>query len=409
MEHVLFRAAAGGSGHAVVVTPNYGAPESEEIEGMRIYRYPFPQKLGPGRLARASLHANPLFYLYSAWRITGIARREGLQVLHAQNIYSEPGVVMAARWLGLPSVFTLRDVRSACVLCGCLHRQDFLPEHCSLAERWRCVTEFDRRYNSGKGLFYRTKWYLNTLWQKIDLQIRSFFLRRVDRVISISDGLKEIYVRAGRFPAGRARTIYNFPPTLPEASFDADELKRRYGLEGRRVILAVGKMSFGKGSDILLAALPIVVRSVPDAALVFVGRENSLIQIPPEQEPFVFILGVKPLAETLHLYRIADVVAFPVVGPEGQGRVLLEAMSLARPVVASRAFGIPETVLDGESGLLVERGDPQALADALIRVLKDPELACRLGNRGRELLLERFNPDRILQEHLAAYTGVRPA
>lgn len=392
--------------HVVVITPNYGAPLHTAEAGMQIYRFPFPQKLRPGGLARASLHANPLFYLYSAWQIARLARREKLEVLHAQNIYSLPGVVLAARALSLPCVVTLRDVRMACVLCGCLHRQDYLPPRCSPAERWRCLVDFDRRYNRGKGPLYRLKWLANTLWQRLDLGLRGAFLRRVDRVITISDGLKEIYVQAGRFPAGRARTIYNFPPSLPEGAPDPAELRRRFGLEGRRVILAVGKLSFGKGSQVLITAFREVVKAVPGAALVFVGRKNPLIEIPANLEYAVHLLGVQSQADTLAFYRVADVVAFPVVGPEGQGRVLLEAMTASKPVVASRAFGIPETVADGESGLLVPRSDPQALAEALVRVLSDPPLAERMGARGRALLEQRFNPQDILRAHLEVYLEI---
>jgi len=244
---------------------------------------------------------------------------------------------------------------------------------------------------------------LNTLLQKIDLSIRSSYLKQVDQIITISDGLKAIYTQAGKFSPDRAKTIYNFPPILPEVSPDIGELQCKYGLDEKRIILAVGKMSFGKGSAILLEALSEVVDRVPETLLVFIGRENPLITVPSQLQSSVRILGVLPQAEVLKFYALADVVAFPVVGPEGQGRVLLEAMSMGRPVVASRVGGIPETIADGESGILVARSNRQELAEALVKILSDPELARQMGENGRRVLSEKFAADQILKQHLEIY------
>jgi len=395
------------AGHKVVViTPNYGASKYEEREGMKIYRFWFPQRLKEGRLARSSLHSTPLFYLYSAIQIYRIARREQLQVLHAHNIYSLPGTCLASRWLNVPSVITLRDVRSVCVGCLCLHRQEYIPDHCSLWQHWRCMREFDYKYNVGKGRFYRAKWYLNTLWKRLDLVVRNYFLMRVDRIITISDGLKAIYVHAGRFPPERAQTIYNFPPILPDVQVDVAETRRKYGLEGKKIVLAVGKMSFGKGSDVLIAAVPEVVRAVPEALVVFVGRKNPLIEVPEDVQEYVKVLGVLPHEEVLKIYTVAHVVTMPSVWQEPHGRVLIEAMRLGRPVVATRVGGIPETMEDGVSGLLVERNDPRLLAKAITQILSSPEFGQQMGENGRLGLEKKFNVQNILQRTLDLYQDV---
>jgi len=395
------------AGHKVVViTPNYGAPKYEEREGMKIHRFWFPQRLEKGQLVRSSLHSNPLFYLYSALQIHRIARRERMQVVHAHNIYSLPGTYLAGRWLQVPSVVTLRDVRSVCVGCLCLHHQEYIPEHCPLGRHWRCMREFDRKYNVGKDLFYRAKWYLDTSWKELDLPVRNYFLKRVDRIITISDGLKAIYVRAGRFPPERAQTIYNFPPIIPDVQVDGAEIRRKYGLEGKKIVLAVGKMSFGKGSDVLIAAVPAVVRAVPDALVLFVGRKNPLIEVPEDVQAHIKRLGVLPHEEVLKMYAVADVVTMPSVWQEPHGRVLIEAMSLGRPVVATRVGGIPETVDDGVSGLLVERNDGKSLAEAITRILLNPELGRQIGENGKLVLDKKFNEQDVLRHTLNLYRDV---
>jgi glycosyltransferase involved in cell wall biosynthesis len=96
-------------------------------------------------------------------------------------------------------------------------------------------------------------------------------------------------------------------------------------------------------------------------------------------------------ADMPRLYQAADVVVYPTIGEEPYGLVPLEAMSCARPVVASRSGGIAETVVDGGTGYIVARDDVDALADRVGRLLRDPGLARRLGNAGRRHVEQHFD------------------
>jgi glycosyltransferase involved in cell wall biosynthesis len=91
---------------------------------------------------------------------------------------------------------------------------------------------------------------------------------------------------------------------------------------------------------------------------------------------------------------------------EGLGVVLLEAMHHAVPVVGSRIGGIPDIVVDGESGLLVPPGDPEALAGAIRALARDPALAARLGEGGRERLRAHFSWDAIIRRWEKLYREV---
>ena len=103
------------------------------------------------------------------------------------------------------------------------------------------------------------------------------------------------------------------------------------------------------------------------------------------------------------LYREADIVVYPTIGEEPYGLVPLEAMSCARPVVATWSGGIRETVVDGETGFLVERDDPVMLADRVATLLEQPDLAAKLGERGRQRVIAKFGVDAFLDALLAAY------
>jgi glycosyltransferase involved in cell wall biosynthesis len=118
-------------------------------------------------------------------------------------------------------------------------------------------------------------------------------------------------------------------------------------------------------------------------------------------------LGPRPGREVAALYAVADIVVHPAVWPEPFSRVLLEAAAFARPVVGTTTGGTPEAVRDGDTGILVERDDPEALALGMIRLLGDEGLRRRLGENARRFVTERFSPDTVVASLLTAYAEAR--
>ena len=94
---------------------------------------------------------------------------------------------------------------------------------------------------------------------------------------------------------------------------------------------------------------------------------------------------------------------FQVRSGEGLPRTVLEAMYLGKPVVATNVAGIPEQIVDGETGLLVPPGDPEALADALVHLLESSAVRERLGQRAAACVRERFTTGRMVRETAALY------
>jgi glycosyltransferase involved in cell wall biosynthesis len=402
----LARALAACGHHVVVITPNWGAPAVETRDGFRVRRFPFPVKRPPGRgVAPQKVLANPLFHLYAGLQVARLARAERVDVLHVQNKHMLVPGVLARALTGRPLLLTIRDGSLIDAAPVCLHHHDRRPPDCGVRKLWReCSVEYYEGWMRGRRGRLRTR--LAFLYGWLDACFKQRFLSRVDAIVGVSDGILGIYRRSGLLAgARRVETVYTIPPLgVASSAADGAAARRRHGLEGR-VVLFVGKLSPGKGAADFLEAGARVHRRHPSALFVLVG--DGQVTVPAV--PWARHLGPLPNAEVLALYAGAEVVAVPSVIPDALSRVVLEAMAAGRAVVGTDVGGTPELIVDGESGLLVPRRDPGALAGALERLLDDPALAARLGAAARTRVRTHFSPEASIGRLLALYTAVRSA
>jgi glycosyltransferase involved in cell wall biosynthesis len=117
-------------------------------------------------------------------------------------------------------------------------------------------------------------------------------------------------------------------------------------------------------------------------------------------ERHVLLTGFRP--DAIGLIKSFDVFVLSSI-TEGLGSAVLEAMAARRPVVATRAGGIPEAVIDGKTGSLVPPNDPDALADAIVALLKDPERRERLAAAGRERVAAEFSVEKMVSATIDVY------
>lgn len=218
-------------------------------------------------------------------------------------------------------------------------------------------------------------------------------MRDAARVVTVSD-FNVGYLRDRYGPAARSLTrIYN--------GIDLERFTWRAPRPAGGDILAVGRLVEKKGFHILIEAVRLLRaegRAVT-CRIVGAGEEqaNLAAQIAASGlEGAVALVGPRPQGEVIRLLREAGVLACPcVVGHDGNRdglpTVLLEAMALGTPCVATEVTGIPELVRDGETGLCIPEGDPEALAAALARMLDDEALRQRASRAGRALVEREFD------------------
>jgi glycosyltransferase involved in cell wall biosynthesis len=400
-------------GHGVtVITPNFGAPAREIVDGIHVVRFPYPARLQGQRTLQLRWLAMPAFYAWSAAQIAREAGRARADVLHAQNKYMLPGTWLAARWRRRPVVVTLRDTSLLCALGRCLMRYDDVPAGCGRGALWRlCREEHIERYLHPRTRWQRWRARVATDYLHGDERLRRWVLARVDGVIAVSHGTLALYRQAGVRLGRHSGVVYNIPPDLPElvdsTPAGLDQLRVRYGLVRGPLVLYVGKFSPGKGTPDLVAAASEVAQRVPDAQFVFVG--GTELPGAPDDGQRLRVLGRLPNDEVLALYQLADLVVVPSVSPESLSRVLLESLAAGRAVVGTRVGGTPELIEDDHNGLLVPRSSPRALAQAITRLLENPQERARMGRAGRRLLEQRFDAGRSIEALLDFYRLVGPA
>ncbi len=189
---------------------------------------------------------------------------------------------------------------------------------------------------------------------------------------------------------------------------DVSAARASLGLEQARVILTVGRLTPRKGIDTVIRALPSVIERVPNAVYMVVGEgedRTRLEELAHERgvSDHVLFEGTVPFSQLPSTYNLCDVFVTPSRSAppsvEGFGIVFLEANACGKPVIGARSGGIPDAIVDGETGLLVEPDDEPALAEALISLLSDPARCQALGAAGRDRV-ERACTWDVAHDHL---------
>ncbi len=226
-----------------------------------------------------------------------------------------------------------------------------------------------------------------------DLDLLRRLTPSMDRLIAVSNAIVAKIADEGRAGAP-VSLVYN---GVDLDRYDHQEpcctLREEYGMEpGSQIVGVVARLEQEKGHPTLLQAWPLVLRSCPNAYLLIVGegsRRDELAQAAADLRILHRVVFTGRREDVPAVTAALDVAVLPSYR-EAQGLTLLEAMALSRPVVASNVGGIPETIEDGVTGLLVPPHDPPALAAAIVRLLTDHTLADTLGRNGHDLVQSRF-------------------
>lgn len=229
-------------------------------------------------------------------------------------------------------------------------------------------------------------------------------------VVAVAEAVKRDCVERLRMTPDRISVIHTGidpPPPIDPARPVA--FRSKLGIPSDApLVVTLARLSYEKGIDVLIDTAALLARTHPSARIVVVGDGPDR----PALETRIRECGVR---ETILLagfcqdvwpaVAAADVACLPSLS-EGMPNVLLEAMALGRPIVATTVGGIPEAITDGENGLLVEPKNAEQLAATLARLIDDRSLADRLGTAGRRTVEERFLARDVVARYAALYTSL---
>jgi glycogen(starch) synthase len=270
--------------------------------------------------------------------------------------------------------------------------------HCPVVVRCHTPTFVLRRYYTPAEMPYDTS--LTTMMEK-------FCIHHAHALTAPSHDMAEIIAKGCGISPERITVV---PNALDVDEFCPASCKRNS--DGNVVILHVGRVERGKGVQVLAETIPQVLRAVPQARFVFAGADRRLpdgrSQITALKDQFaslgldsrVELRGRVSQAELLAAYASADICVVPSLIYESFSYTCAQAMACGLPVVASCIGGIPETVGDGITGILMEPGNVQGLAQAIICMAKDADLRQRMGQAGRIEAVQRFDALDIARQFL---------
>ena len=229
-------------------------------------------------------------------------------------------------------------------------------------------------------------------------------LSRRDFTITVSDWMRHALVAQGYRPDRVA---------VVDLSVDTERFRPVNGQRrtigsrpGVPVVLFQGRPTVVKGAAILARAIPLILKEVPDAEFAFTGAGGGdflpLLEGRSEVLPHIRFLGFLPHEELAGTVGSADVSVVPSLYENVPFR-LLEAMACGIPPIASAVCGIPEVIRDGHNGLLVRPGSAEELAQAVIRLLQDPQGRRQLGREARRTIEGRFSRTALGAGTFAAY------
>ena len=363
--HVL-TTTAGGLGQSVLSLVEQLDPERFEVTVAFGPGYPHDRKfidrgirVVPVRMKRGLKPTN----LLGLWDLYRLMRAERFDLVHAHSSVAGFLARLAARISGVPAVlFTLHGYAS-----------------------------LNHRHPIGRPFLW-------LLEKTVD--------RWTDYYVAVSKYVEQVWLQRGIVSPSRVSVIYHGIERRPSPDGGAVLKKMRLGLpEEAPIIGTVGLLEEQKGTEYFIRAIPLILPSFPTARFVVIGsgplqgRLRALAEELGVSRSLHFLGWRDDAAEMI---EAIDLFCLPSLR-ESLGLVLLEAMSYAKPIVATRVEGIPEVVADGETGLLVSPKDPTSLAKGVLSLLARWDAAMEMGKKGKARLMEKFDAAQMGRQYERLY------
>lgn len=250
--------------------------------------------------------------------------------------------------------------------------------------------------------------YLAGLKERLYVAVERYGASLSDALITVADMNKQEVITRKVAPPEKLSTIYSGIDLdrFRAKTHDRNELCRQFGLDPARPIVGmIGRLSIQKAPLDFVQAAKTALQSRPDAQFILVGDGPlaQAVQAAIGAEQRIRILGFRE--DVTEIFTVLDVFALSSLW-EGLGRALTEAMIMNVPVTATRAGGIPELVIHGETGLLADPGDSAQLAWNIVWLLDHPDEARKMSERAMARVVPAFSGQHMVKQIEALYERV---
>jgi glycosyltransferase involved in cell wall biosynthesis len=320
-------------------------------------------------------------YNIRAYReVRRLLKEDRPDIVHVHSVYPmfSPSVLVACRREGVPVVMTVHSHNLTCPTWYHLYKGR-ICEDCVGGHEYRCVLKNCR----------------NNIFESFAYALRSSVARRfrlfhdnVSVLIVMTPFAKGRLLQAG-FREDQIAVVPN-PTSVRDTTA---------GRSAGEYVAFAGRVSPEKGVDIFLAA----AAQMPDVPFKVAGDGPVLSEMMARAPQNVEFLGQLGFDELLTFYRRSRVLVVPSLGFEPFAMVVVDAMALGVPVIASRIGGLPYGVADGVTGLLFEPGNPRDLVQQVRRLWDDPQLCNRMGSAGRQKVMREYTEDAYFHNLMAVY------
>ena len=253
------------------------------------------------------------------------------------------------------------------------------------------------------------KSWLNIMENMNDLTIGKSVLKRADRILTVSKETMKYVLRLG---ADKVKTsvMYNGVDTNCFRYAKKGESREKLGLpKNRKIIFSVRRLVYKNGLDTLIESAALVARAYPDILFVVAGKgpskqliENRIKKLGIENN--TKLTGFVPDELLPVYYNAADYFVLPSASGEGLPLVLFEAMACSLPVVATAVGGTPEIIEHMKNGVLVPPMNPEAMTEALVKLLLKEELGTFIGEEAKRSIKNRFTWEENVQRLAKVYS-----
>jgi glycosyltransferase involved in cell wall biosynthesis len=247
-------------------------------------------------------------------------------------------------------------------------------------------------------------------WLRLNPLLRSLavkYMNQTDRVVVDCNAILK-HLEGFGVKKDSIQVIYNGVDEklfLPAKPVEENKIRKELGLRGS-VVGINARLNAGKGYETLIDAFSKVHKSFPNVTLLSVGEGNPLIQKKIYSQvdkaglsDSVRFMGRWDRTKIPKFYKALDVFVLPSES-EGLPLSIIEAMLSGLPVIATTVGGIPEEIIDGRTGYLIQPKDSTLLADAIIKLLKDKSLSQKMGQEGRRSALSKFSKNKMIESTL---------